>query len=254
MRIDLVSNGITRVFLPRDGAGHFIGADDANDAPQRNLAGDLLAAVVGLSDDGLADHMAQVAPSTARVAETHRQARALGYDDARVARIKATRQGRGIFGADARNKRGTAVSLKIMSSDDHAAVVLATPRAPAADAICREIAAFHAAGGSLPVVIVAAEALHAPKASKHYRLNGDRMAWQVVYPFAEVRDLSTLLAAKRGRGRPKAGEVLPNVWATPKKSDCIGGSIQILGRARTLGDKGWTFGTVDEFRAAVNAL
>ena len=255
MRIDLVTPAGIRAVLPRDGAGHFIAQGDSNDHPSRNLAGDLLAQVLGLSDDGLAATMATVAPSTARVAETDRHARNLGYSDAHRARIKGTRQGRGVFGADAANAAGRPLSLKLMSSDDHAAVVLTTPRAPAAAAIVSEIAAYHAAGGDIPVVVVAAEALHGPKQPKHYRLDASRLAWQIIYPYREVRDLATLLASKRGRGRPKAGEVLPNVWATPKpNTTCIGGSIQILGRARSLSENGWTRGTLADLIAAVEAL
>jgi len=254
MRIDLIQpDGSIRVVLPRNGDGTLIAADDANDDTRRDLAADLLGACVGLSDRGLAERVKAIVPSSVMVAESDRDARDLGYSAARRARIKGTRQGRGKFLGDVL-VGGTVVSFKLLSNDKHKETVLTTPSSTTADAVCREIAAYHATGGRIPLVVVAAEALHAPKASKHYRINTARVAWHIVYPLEGVRDLAQLLSQQRGAGRPKVGEVLPNVWATHKDTDCIGGSYQILGRVRGLDQNGWTFGTLDDLKAAVLAL
>lgn len=255
MRIDLIMpDGSRRVFLPRNGDGTFIAADDGNSHPARNLAGDLLAQVIGLTDDGLAALIRRITSATATVAETDRHAVALGYSAARRARIKGTRQGRGVAIGDAILPSGRACSLKIMSSDGHSDITLTTVKQDTAAVLVQNIADYHAAGGDIPVVVVAAENI-APKGEEpHYIIKADRCAWQVAYPYREVRDLAHLLAAKRGAGRPRKGEVLPTAWAIAKKTDCVNDSYQIRGRVRSLDEKGWNFGSISDLRNAVNAL
>jgi hypothetical protein len=255
MRIDLVQpDGSRRVFLPRKGDGTFIASDDANSHSARNLTGDLLGQVIGLSDDGLAAFIRSIVPVTAAVAETDRHAVALGYDDARRKRIKGSRQGRGIAIADALTGNGRAVSLKLMSSDGHADITLTTPKQDTAAQVVQHLAAYHDAGGDIPVVVVAAENI-APKGEEaHYIIKADRVAWQIAYCYREVRDLAHLLASKRGAGRPKKGTVLPLAWAIAKETDCTNDSYQIRARVKSLGEKGWTFGTVGDLRNAVNSL
>lgn len=233
--------GVTRrVVRPRDGNGRWKGDANLHPAHRGREAADLFAEILGF---GVAAGMvnawlAKWFPSMFTVD---------------TGNGKGTGNGRGEPLADL-----PGVSLKIRSfvaKGGKRSSKLTTLREASARAMVnRDLPAFFAAGGDLPVVTVCLPV----DADGTYILAEEEVLFHVSYPFREIamRGFDGTVANARGQvGRAAKGTVLPTVWASHADTTCKGGSYIFYGaHPQTHVRDGWQVGTVTELRNVVAAL
>lgn len=235
-----VAGGTRRVARPRDGNGRWKGDCNLHPAHMGREAADLLAEILGFGVvAGLVNAwLAKWFPSMTTVD---------------TGNGKGTGDGRGEPLADL-----PGVSLKIRTlrlKDGKRSSKLTTLREVSARALVdRDLPAFFAAGGDLPVVTVCLPV----NAEGEYVLAEEEVLFHVSYPFREIamRGFDGTVGNARGQvGRAAKGTVLPDVWASHSDTTCTGGSWLFYGsHPHTHKREGWSIGTVTELREIIAGL
>ena len=147
--------------------------------------------------------------------------------------------------------------FKLVDADKESAQagasVLTTQRPENFPGIFADFRRFHAAGGKAPVV-----SLRVRKDTGVYILDANAVEFDIRYPWLEFAGDYSLAAADGralGRGRPRAGTVLPATWAGRVKSTCkLGYSVQLSFRHAPPAGGGWEMDTLAGLRARLLAL
>jgi hypothetical protein len=244
IRIKVLKDGrYFRTVCPRDDAGVF--QSEANEQSANRRSSDMLVEALGLNDDGVNAWLTRHMPGQTPCAETRAEAAEMGR---RVVRRIGSNDGRKPPVVDMVTANGVGINLKLVSSDEHAEVIMTTARSSTANQTIMEMA-----GAPLWALQVKSS-----KEDDTFTIDLSNLEWCFV-PAASLiaaagGDLVSLSACARGGGRPKRGEVLPFAWANWKKTDCLGGSIQVKVRGLKKGEPGWSTGTIHDLRAALAAL
>jgi len=244
VKIKVVSETGTRVFIPRDDAGKFQGQGDVNHHALARRASDTGAEALGFGPltSGLHLWNRRWTPSCPEVAESKAEAIALGR---RVSRRVNSGNGRGAQFVDFQTPLGVGVNVKMVKAAGHAAFHIHTPPVDKLDIRIRE-----ASSAPLWALQVACEG-----EDDFYMLDSRRMVWNLTDCAAAIRAAGAtaagLLASARGGGRPKKGEVLPPAWATIDKA---GEYAPIMVRGLEWGKPGWRTGTLADLQREVLAL
>lgn len=244
IRIKVLNDGKHfRVVCPRNDSGAF--QTEGNEHPANRRSSDMMVEALGLSDDGVNAWLTRFMPGQTPCAETRAEAAEMGR---RVARRIGSNDGRKPPVVDMVTANWVGINLKLVSSDDHAEVIMTTTRAATANDTIMEMAAAP----------LWALQVKSAKDGDTFVIDLQRLEWCFV-PAASLiaaagGDLISLSACARGGGRPKKGEVLPFAWANWKKTDCLNGSIQVKVRGLKKGEAGWSRGTIHDLKAALAAL
>ena len=244
-----------RALQPRRATGEFISGDDCNMHPEHSdrLVADVVTGWVmsgerrfNASPDAVNAHLAARFPSLRQCDPRKGKGSGQGSDTTLFDAVAFDAEGRP-FG----------VNVKMAASDKTGgtagACVGSTIREPAwMGTLPAELAAYRAAGGREVFVAIRA----ARDAEGAYLLSSSEVEWHISHPLAAFETgLPDAVARAGGRGRPAKGAVLPDTWASKKRSTCAEGySWQLCFRhARTDTSDGWSRGTVAELRAAILA-
>lgn len=244
IRIKVLKDGrYHRTVCPRDDAGTFQAM--ANEHPANRRSSDMLVEGLGLNDDGVNAWLLRHMPGQTTCAETRAEAAEMGR---RVSRRIGSNDGRKPPVIDMVTANGIGLNLKLVSSDDHAEVIMTTARSSSANQTIMEMS-------SAPLWALQVKS---SKEEDTFIIDLQNLEWCFVPAAALISaaggDLVSLSACARGGGRPKKGETLPFAWANWKKTDCSGGSIQVKVRGLKKGESGWSRGTVHDLKAALAAL
>jgi hypothetical protein len=244
IRIKVLKDGrYFRTVCPRDDAGAF--QAEGNEQPANRRSSDMLVEALGLNDDGVNAWLTRHMPGQTTCAETASEAAEMGR---RVSRRIGSNDGRKPPVVDMVTTSGVGINLKLVSSDDHAEVIMTTARSMTANQTIVEMAAAP----------LWALQVKSSKEDDTFIIDLQNLEWCFV-PAASLiaaagGDLISLSACARGGGRPKKGEVLPFAWANWKRTDCLNGSIQVKVRGLKKADAGWSRGTIADLKAALAAL
>lgn len=253
VKVRLYNDGaFVRTIIPRDDAGHFQGPADVNGDGRARRAADVGCEALAAGIDpawcrGIYDWNGRWTPSQTPVAETGDEAVALSR---RIARRVGSNNGRKAPIVDFITPNGVGVNLKLASSAAHAAVRLTTQRSATIGATVPEI-------GTAPIFVLVVESA---RVDAHYTIDTAHLRWALIDAAASIRSaggsIDGLLAANRGPGALRKGEILPRAYAQWVDTTCINGSfgINVRGPKPFREDPEWQTGTIDDLRRALLAL
>jgi hypothetical protein len=239
-----VING--RTVAPRDGRGAFAPVVNLHPAHVGRVVGDLAGEAVfaGVRDSGtgaiksvLGDDFPSQSPCDPAVGVGSGNGRDTALFDKAI----------GLVG----------YQFKLVSADKESAQagasVLTTQRPENFPGIFADFRRFHAAGGKAPVV-----SIRVRKDAGAYILDADSVEFDIRWPWLEFAgdySLADADARALGRGRPRAGTILPATWAGRVKSTCkLGYSVQLSFRHAPPAGGGWETDTLAGLRARLLAL
>lgn len=239
-----VVNG--RMVAPRDGRGAFAPAVNLHPAHAGRVVGDLAgeAVLAGVRDSGsaainglLGDYFPSQTPCDPAVGIGSGNGRDTALFDKAI----------GLVGFQFKLVDSAKESAQAGAS------VLTTQRPENFPGLFADFRRFHAAGGRAPVV-----SLRVRKDTGVYILDANAVEFDIRWPWVEFAgdySLADADARALGRGRPKAGTILPATWAGRVKSSCKAGySVQLSFRHAPPAGGGWEMDTLAGLRARLLAL